>query len=488
MIPLLPQHGKRIRPTDKGLLFRFAFGSLASLFLAIFLLLNIQTLLRIDWSAISLFGTNDIPLNVPYLAGSAAVTALICFGAAHLFYFFKRDFVKRLEHRQKLAKMILENGWYESEKTSTSGFFKDLSSNTKEKITYFPKMYYRMENGELRIRVEITMGKYQEQLLHLEKKLETGLYCELVDKILLESWIEYTLLYDMIGRRISIENVRVEKGKMSLMETIWWAFDELPHMLIAGGTGGGKSYFILTIILALLRTRAIIYILDPKNADLADLGDVMPNVYYRKDDMIECLTNFYEEMMAFNEGAKKMPGYKTGENYAYMGLAPHFLVFDEYVAFMEMLSAKEREDVLAKLKQIVMLGRQAGFFLILACQRPDAKYLGDGIRDQFNFRVALGRMSELGYSMMFGETTKDFFLKPIRGRGYVDVGTNVISEFYTPLVPKGFDFMKEIGSLAAAREANELSYRPSPPVIPPVKPEAEENENYEGVYFNEDYD
>ena len=36
----------------------------------------------------------------------------------------------------------------------------------------------------------------------------------------------------------------------------------------------------------------------------------------------------------------------------------------------------------------------------------DAKYLGDGIRDQFNFRVALGRMSEMGYGMMFGETTK----------------------------------------------------------------------------------
>ena len=63
-----------------------------------------------------------------------------------------------------------------------------------------------------------------------------------------------------------------------------------------------------------------------------------------------------------------------------------------------------------------MLGRQAGFFLILACQRPDAKYLWDGIRDQFNFRVALGRMSEMGYGMMFGETTKDFFLKQIKGR------------------------------------------------------------------------
>ena len=91
-----------------------------------------------------------------------------------------------------------------------------------------------------------------------------------------------------------------------------------------------------------------------------------------------------------------------------------------------------------------MLGRQSGFFLILACQRPDAKYLGDGIRDQFNFRVALGRMSEMGYSMMFGETGKQFFLKKIKGRGYVDTGTGVITEFFTPIVPKGYDFIKEI--------------------------------------------
>ena len=99
-----------------------------------------------------------------------------------------------------------------------------------------------------------------------------------------------------------------------------------------------------------------------------------------------------------------------------------------------------------------MLGRQAGYFLILACQRPDAKYLGDGIRDQFNFRVALGRMSELGYSMMFGEADKDFFLKQIKGRGYVDTGNSVISEFYTPLVPKGHDFLKEIGRLSQNRQ------------------------------------
>src|SRR5690625_1190291 len=85
-----------------------------------------------------------------------------------------------------------------------------------------------------------------------------------------------------------------------------------------------------------------------------------------------------EDMMTRSEEMKQMSNYKTGENYAYLGLSPHFLVFDEDVAFMEMLASKESTAVLTKLKQIVMLGRQAGFFLILACQRPDAKYLSDG--------------------------------------------------------------------------------------------------------------
>ena len=58
----------------------------------------------------------------------------------------------------------------------------------------------------------------------------------------------------------------------------------------------------------------------------------------------------------------------------------------------------------------------------------------------------------MGYGMMFGETTKDFFLKQIKGRGYVDVGTSVISEFYTPLVPKGHDFLKEIKKLIDSRQ------------------------------------
>ena len=451
---LLKYKGKHIRVSDKSLVFRFSAGSLFLLFLAVIMLLNLKSILTTDWKSVSFLQDGNVHLVVtPYRIVTIVVAALVCVLVALFYRRFQYDRVKQLFHRQKLARMILENGWYESETTQDSGFFKDLpASSRKEKITYFPKLYYRMEHGLLYIRTEITLGKYQDQLLHLEKKLETGLYCELVSKELLDSYVEYVLLYDTIANRITINEVQAEHGSLRLMKNIWWEYDKLPHMLIAGGTGGGKTYFILTIIEALLRCNAVMYVLDPKNADLADLQAVMPDVYYKKEDMLACIDRFYEEMMKRSEDMKLMENYRTGENYAYLGLPANFLIFDEYVAFMEMLGTKENAAVLNKLKQIVMLGRQAGFFLILACQRPDAKYLGDGIRDQFNFRVALGRMSEMGYGMMFGETTKDFFLKQIKGRGYVDVGTSVISEFYMPLVPKGHDFLKEIKKLTDSRQ------------------------------------
>ena len=446
MKQLFPR-GKRIRPTDKDLVFHTALAALFPVFLLVVLLFHIRQIAGINWQEVSLSQIIQ-DVNIPYLLFSMGVAGLVCLTAVLLFWRYRRDEVKQLIHRQKLARMVLENKWYESEQKKEDAFFKDLSSSrSKETITYFPKIYYRMKQGLLHIRVEIALGKYQEQLLNLEKKLESGLYCELTDKELKDSYVEYTLLYDTIANRISIEDVQAKNGRLRLMENVWWEYDKLPHMLIAGGTGGGKTYFILTLIEALLRTNAVLFVLDPKNADLADLQAVMPDVYYKKEDMLACIDRFYEEMMKRSEDMKLMENYRTGENYAYLGLPAHFLIFDEYVAFMEMLGTKENAAVLNKLKQIVMLGRQAGFFLILACQRPDAKYLGDGIRDQFNFRVALGRMSEMGYGMMFGETTKDFFLKQIKGRGYVDVGTSVISEFYTPLVPKGHDFLKEIKKL-----------------------------------------
>ncbi|MTW88174.1 DUF87 domain-containing protein [Virgibacillus dakarensis] len=437
--------GKRIKEKDASLVFQFVFFGLVGVWLVTFIPFHLYFLLSTTWQ-LDVFQAHFIST---YGLVTLLISITITAGCAYLYYRYRYDKIKQVIHRQKLAKMILENGWYETKQITQEGFFKDILSNkTKEKISHFPKIYYRFEKGLLHTQVEITLGKYQEPLLNLETKLESGLYCELVSKELHDSYVEYILLYDTINSRISINEVIVQNGSLRLMDSMYWEYDKLPHMLIAGGTGGGKTYFILILIEALLKTNAKLYVLDPKNADLSDLATVMPDVYYKKEDMMTCIDQFYEDMMKRNEEMKQMPNYKTGENYAYLGLPAHFLIFDEYTSFMEMIG-KESVKVMSKLKQIVMLGRQSGFFLILACQRPDAKYLGDGIRDQFNFRLGLGRMSELGYGMLFGsDVQKQFFLKPIKGRGYVDKGDSVISEFYTPLVPKEHDFLKEIAKLA----------------------------------------
>jgi hypothetical protein len=264
------------------------------------------------------------------------------------------DHIKQLQHRQKIARMIIDNGWCDIENVKKESFFKDLSSNkTTRRITNFPKCYYKMNDGIITIQIEIISGKAQEALLHLEKRLESLLFCELIEKELFDGYISYQFLYDTISRRITIDEVTVESGRMKLMDSLYWEFDQSPHMLLAGGTGGGKTYFLLTIILALSKTNAELYILDPKNSDLADLSTIMPNVYYKKEEMLECLNQFYENMMKRSEEMKNMDGYKTGGNYSDVGLPAYFLIFDEYVALMEMLG-REAMDVMNKIKQKIL--------------------------------------------------------------------------------------------------------------------------------------
>ncbi|RKQ28108.1 hypothetical protein EYA86_10890 [Mediterraneibacter sp. gm002] len=322
--------GHRIRASDKHLVYHFSIGTLLFVFVAVLLLLNSKQLMRTDWEHFSLLenGLTLCPYNFITILIATGVCALVAFG----YYRFCYDSFKKLLHRQKLARMVLENKWYEADTVQDSGFFTDLQSRSREKIVWFPKIYYQMEKGLLHIRCEITLGKYQDQLLRLEDKLESGLYCELTDKTLHDGYIEYTLLYDMIANRITIDEVRAENGCLRLMKNLVWEYDALPHALIAGGTGGGKTYFLLTLIEALLHTNAVLYILDPKNSDLADLGTVMPNVYHTKEEMIDWFTFPIDE-----EDVKEKIGLNEQyEEYAIHDTDNFPIAIGEYVSIEEL--------------------------------------------------------------------------------------------------------------------------------------------------------
>lgn len=124
------------------------------------------------------------------------------------------------------------------------------------------------------------------------------------------------------------------------MQHISWKYDKLPHMLISGDTGSGKTIFLLIVIKALLESGAVLHICDPKKADLSFLSRIMPDVHYDTESIMECVEAFYEGMEARYDEMQEHPDFRMGANYAKVGLTPHFLIFDEYVAFMDTLAKK----------------------------------------------------------------------------------------------------------------------------------------------------
>ena len=113
MKQLFPR-GKRIRPTDKDLVFHTALATLFPVFLLVVLLFHIRQIAGTNWQEVSLSQIAQ-DINIPYLLFSMGVAGLVCLTAVLLFWRYRRDEVKQLIHRQKLARMVLENKWYESE-------------------------------------------------------------------------------------------------------------------------------------------------------------------------------------------------------------------------------------------------------------------------------------------------------------------------------------------------------------------------------------
>lgn len=354
-----------------------------------------------------------------------------------MLYFPFYNYFKRLLHRSKLSKMIISRRLFvEAVKTG----------NAKGKKTvYFPKIFYQYKEGFIYVRFPLDLGPFQSKFNELAGELEEAFFCDMQEAQREEGYICYKLLYDIEKNRLNIKDLVVEDFVLPLMKNASWEINKTPHALIAGGTGGGKTYFILSLLKALIPMGALVDICDPKKADLLDLGDLPffeDHVYYGAG-IISCLEKNVEEMLDRYDQIKGSPNYKTGKNYSHFGFKPKFVVVDEWPAYYSSLDTKEKKRAMQLLNQIILMGRQSGYFLILGMQRPDAKYIDGALRDSFGLRVTLGKMSQQGYKMMFDSTIKSLFNKPIKGRGYADVGTEQVSEFYSPFVDKDFDFMEE---------------------------------------------
>lgn len=139
---------------------------------------------------------------------------------------------ERMYQKQQIARLIESQGFIQKQ---TKGETK------RESIVYYPKVYYRIVDHYLHIRFPLDASKHQDKYLQLQESLEISLYAEMTDRLFEKGYVLYEFLYDMSQQRLSIDDVVCKQGRMRLMKNVWWEYDKTPHMLLAGGTGGGKS-------------------------------------------------------------------------------------------------------------------------------------------------------------------------------------------------------------------------------------------------------
>jgi S-DNA-T family DNA segregation ATPase FtsK/SpoIIIE len=186
---------------------------------------------------------------------------------------------------------------------------------------------------------------------------------------------------------------------------------KMPHLLIAGATGSGKSVCINTIITSLVyhhtKDRLRLLMIDPKMVELAIYKDlphlrhavvtdnkeaakVFKWAVWEMQDRYELLhANAARNIMDFNRkvaagGPLKDPKSKEGEPYS-AGHMPYIVLVVDELADLMMTVQSEIETPLAQLAQ---KARAIGIHVVLATQRPSVNVITGLIKANFPSRIA----------------------------------------------------------------------------------------------------
>ncbi len=183
---------------------------------------------------------------------------------------------------------------------------------------------------------------------------------------------------------------REASGKVIVADLV-----RMPHMLIAGATGSGKSVCINDIIVSMIyksSPQEVRFILvDPKMVEMTMFGSLphllIPVVTEPKKAAgamrwaVKEMTDRYKLFSAQN--ARNIDRYN--ERVEKADLLPRIVVIIDELADLMMIAPDEVED---SIRRIAQLGRAAGIHLILATQRPDATVITGLIKANIPSRAA----------------------------------------------------------------------------------------------------
>lgn len=336
-----------------------------------------------------------------------------------------------------------------------------IGSDKEKRIVRTIQIMYREDDKRVYARILKSGNRFNKIAPTLGENIESTLGLELDRTNSTVDFFEYVLLKEKdkrIDLRESIKNQHNNSDVINISGNISYRLSKTPHSLIVGGTGSGKSFFILGKIVSYLSLtpQAELYIVDPKKADLSLLRFIegMEDKVVTEPNQIARMLREVVEIMEDR--------YKTyfndisafGKDYTDFGLSPVILIFDEFSAFIHSVDKKLSKEVLDYIFTIVMKGRQAGIQIELLLQRPSADDLPTNIRAQMGFKAGLGAMDKIGYNMIFDTNDVDFKTVTEKGGGYIQIdGVHTAPVYFeTPYIDKDFDFIQEIRKLIESKK------------------------------------
>ena len=393
-------------------------------------------------------------LDIPAIVILVIMLVVFIVLSIYLTWFSQERFFlfQKLERLSKLAFFLKENGYTYTKKVKRE-------SGTIDKVV-FPAVYMKQNRYDLDVAFKMAGNKFQEKFKKIGSELETTFFMDFMEVQDDMKFKTYKLAYSAFLNRIKVTDVNYSDKGIQLMKNLYWNPVDDPHMLVCGGTGGGKTVLLRTLILAMSKV-GVVDICDPKQADFVTMAEQKAfegRISYQVEDIVSMIERAVVIMFAryaYMRKKREENGDKDLKKFYEYGLEPYFLVCDEYNALCAMLDFQTRQRLDNAMGQFLLLGRQAGCFATIAMQKPSREDLGSKLQANINFRVSVGRLDEVGYDLAFGEVNRNKEFKYVKylagkrvyGRGYASVYGEVAREFYSPLFENGFSFTDEFNKV-----------------------------------------
>jgi len=209
-----------------------------------------------------------------------------------------------------------------------------------------------------------------------------------------------------LGTLLSFEKFKnssfltVPLGRAANGQPVFVSIDEMPHLLIAGATGSGKSICLHCLLISLLYKNSPsllkLVLIDPKRVELSlyeGLPHLISPVIFESKKALKVLQWTISEMEQrykelLNSGARDIGGY----NQKAKEPMPYLLIVIDELADLMLSYGKEFEAMIVRLAQ---MGRATGIHLIVSTQRPSVEVITGLIKANITYRVALQVASQI---------------------------------------------------------------------------------------------